>query len=210
MKRRNKRRRISRRLSTAPPRLSIKSDTQSLELSSNYAVNTNSFRKDVSLASIVSQPYNLGLAFAFQQARVCAAIVYWQSNNSKSDSGSVYFNVEAYGENDNPTNRGFNEAMFYPGSVVRKVWQNVSNRWFPTTPADRAYRDLYSWHGLFTIVVRHSDSKALLSGNIMCHLKLQLRGKSIRRCVKAARLLTTCGSATTDDVDEAASSSERP
>lgn len=187
--RRRRRGRRMRKISNAPPRLSITSNTRRLSLSYGFDVYDTSKRVDVTFSSIFQYGPNTGLPFQYREGRVLSAKIFWQSDNSTADAGSVCLNVEDYGENDGTDSCDFHELIAYPGSMVRKVWQNVSNRWFPTEPSDREYRGLLGSDGIFTITVRHSISASKLKGRIVCILNMSFRGRSVNRCKAAAQLL---------------------
>lgn len=177
-------------MTNAPPRLSITSNTRRLVLSYGYdVVDTTVKRTDVTYSSIFTQGPNTGIPFQFREGRILSAKIYWQSDNSTSDAGSVCLNVEDYGENNGTDKCDFYELVSYPGSMVRKVWQNVSNRWFPTEPSDREYRDLTGTDGIFTVTVRHSIAGSKLKGRVVCLITASLRGRSSARCKAAANLL---------------------
>lgn len=178
-----------RKISTAPPRLSITSNTRRLVISYGYDVADAVRRTDVTYGSIFNYGPNTGLPFQYREGRVLSANIYWQSDNATSDAGSVCLNVEDYGENNGTDACDFHELIAYPGSMVRKVWQNVSNRWYPTEPSDREYRSLLSTDGIFTVTIRHSISGSKLKGRIICSLNMSLRGRSVNRCKAAAQLL---------------------
>lgn len=189
-------------MSSAPPRLSITGNTRVVAISYGFSVADNVIRKDVFFSDVFTYPPNVGLPVQYREGRVLSMRIYWQSDNSTSDAGSVCLNVEDYGENSGTKTVNFDELISYPGSMVRKVWQNVSNRWFPTEPSDRNFSSLVSDIGICTITVRHSISDSKLKGRVLCLIRAQLRGKSDQRC-KAVRqlLLQENLAAITEDMD---------
>lgn len=188
MVRKTKRRRTTRRRSrrnmkqsNAPPRLSITSNTRRIKIPYAVEVATNSSRIDVTIASLFAHPPNTGFRFQYRESRINSVSVYWQSDNATSDAGSVCLNVEDFGENQGTDTCDFSELVTYPGSMVRKVWQNVSNRWFPTEPSDREFHQINGTDGLLTITVRHSISNSKLKGRLICSFNASLRGRSVDR-----------------------------
>lgn len=187
--RRRRRGRRMKRISNAPPRLSITSNTRRLLLSYGFDVADNAKRVDITYATIFAYGPNTGLPFQYREGKILSAKIYWQSDNATSDAGSVCLNVEDFGENNGTEGCDFHELVAYPGSMVRKVWQNVSNRWFPTEPSDREFRSLLGTDGAFTVTVRHSIAASKLKGRVICMLNMALRGRSVSRCKAAAELL---------------------
>lgn len=178
-----------RKISNAPPRLSITSNTRRLLLSYGFDVSDNAKRVDITYATIFAYGPNTGLPFQYREGKILSAKIYWQSDNATADAGSVCLNVEDFGENNGTEGCDFHELVAYPGSMVRKVWQNVSNRWFPTEPSDREFRSLLGTDGAFTVTVRHSIATSKLKGRVICMLNMALRGRSVSRCKAAADLL---------------------
>lgn len=187
-----RRRRGARRIRampTAPPRLLITSNTRRINLSYGVTITDNAKRLDIKFSDVFSQGPNSGIPFQYREGKILSVRVFWQSDNATSDAGSVCLNVEDYGENTGTDTCEFYELMSYPGSMTRKVWQNVSNRWFPTEPSDRDYRDLLGIDGILTVTVRHSIEGSKLKGRVICLITLSVRGKSTKRCAAAAQLI---------------------
>lgn len=174
---------MKRNISSAIPRLSISNNTRNLMLSYASSVDSNAVREDITFQKIFKYPPNKGLRFQYREAKILNVRVYWQSDDSTSNSGSVCLNVEDYGENTGTDTCDFGELLSYPGSMVRKVWQNVSNRWFPTEPSDRDFHELDSGDGLLTYTVRHSIAGSKLKGRVVLLISARLRGKSTTRQV---------------------------
>lgn len=187
MVRRQQRRRANRRrrrgvrkgrMTSAIPRLSISSNTRNIAIAYSLDISDNAKRLDISYSDLFNYPPNKGLRFQYREARILNARIYWQSDNSTSDAGSVCLNVEDYSENGGTDVCDFGELLSYPGSMIRKVWQNVSNRWYPTEPSDREFKDLASEDGIFTVTVRHSVSGSKLKGRIVVLISARMRGKN--------------------------------
>lgn len=168
-------------MSAAPPRLSISSNTRTLQIAYAEDIAVNTKRTDLTFSALFNYPPNKGLRFQYREAKILNARVYWQSDNPTADTGSVCLNVEDYGENTGSDTCVFNELLSYPGSMVRKVWQNVSNRWYPTEPSDREYHDISSTDGILTYTVRHSITASSLKGRIVVFANVRMRGKSTTR-----------------------------
>lgn len=152
-------------------------------ISYSSSTESNAVREDITFQKIFNYPPNKGLRFQYREAKILSVRVYWQSDDSTSNSGSVCLNVEDYGENTGTDTCDFGELLSYPGSMVRKVWQNVSNRWFPTEPSDREFHDLDSSDGILTYTVRHSIAGSKLKGRAVLLISARLRGKSTTRQV---------------------------
>lgn len=173
-------------MTSAPPRLSITSNTRTLAISFGYALFENMSRKDLTFKDVFSYPPNTGLRFQYREAKILNARIFWQSDNATSDAGSVCLVVEDYGENTGSDTADFHELIAYPGSMVRKVWQNVSNRWFPTEPSDREFKQLAGSDGILTITVRHSIKESKLKGRVLVLMNVRLRGKTTTRALRDA------------------------
>lgn len=176
-------------MTAAPPRLSITANTRRLLIPYGFDVTDTVIRHDITYQKIFKYGPNIGLPFQFREGKILSAKIYWQSDNGTSDVGSVCLNVEDYGENNGTDSCLFHELVSYPGSMVRKVWQNASNRWFPTEPSDREFHELLSDVGILTVTVRHSLPPSKLKGRVVCLINCALRGHSITRCQKAQALL---------------------
>jgi len=188
--RRKRKSRQLRRVSNAPPRLSITSNTRRINIAYGIDINSvNAKRIDITYFDIFKYPPNAGLSYQYHQAKITGVKIYWQSDSATSDTGSVCLNVEDYGENNGTDTCDFHELLAYPGSVVRKVWQNVSNRWFPTNPSGRQFRNVERKAGILTITLRHSIIGSSLKGRLLCTIMATMRGRSIERCNSAAKLL---------------------
>lgn len=170
-------------MSSAIPRLPITNNTRNLMISYSAEVKVNAVREDITFQKIFAYPPNKGLRFQYREAKILNVRVYWQSDDPTSNSGSVCLNVEDFGENNGSDTCDFGELLSYPGSMVRKVWQNVSNRWFPTEPSDREFHDLDSGDGILTYTVRHSVAASNLKGRVVLFISARLRGKSTTRQV---------------------------
>lgn len=180
-------------MSAAPPRLSISSNTRTVVLPYGLDINVNVLRKDLFMSDIFSFSPNVGLTFQYQEGRINFIKVYWQSDNATADAGSVCLNVEDYGENNGSDTCAFVELLTYPGSMVRKVWQGVSNRWYPTEPSDREFRSLTSASGVLTFTVRHSVAASKLKGRIIMNISVTLRGKTTKRATAFEQFLESEG-----------------
>jgi len=178
-----------RAMPTAPPRLSITSNTRRINISYGVTILDSVKRVDVKFSDVFTQGPNIGIPFQYREGKILTVKVFWQSDNATSDAGSVCLNVEDYGENAGTDTCDFHELMSYPGSMTRKVWQNVSNRWFPTEPSDRNYCDLLGSDGILTFTVRHSIKDSKLKGRAICLITLSVRGRNMKRCSAAAQLL---------------------
>jgi hypothetical protein len=177
------------RLTSAPPRLSITSNTRTLTLPFAYSVTANSDRKDITFFDVFTFGPNTGIPFQFRECYISGVKVYWQSDNSTSDAGSVCLTVEDYGENEGTVTLEIPEVLSFPGTMVRKVWQNVSNRWFPTEPSEREFHNLLDKIGVLTVSVRHTIPEGKLKGRVMCVVTARVRGRSIKRCEAYKQLL---------------------
>lgn len=183
------RQRSSRAMSSAVPRQLITSNTRRISIPWGTTVAGNLLRMDLGVANIMTYGPNSGLSFEYRQIKIHRVRVYWQSDNGTSDSGSVCLIVCDYGENKAEDVENFDEICTAPGAMVRKVWQNVSNVWFPTEPTDRDYHDVDYNDGICTITVRHSKPDGKLDGRLLAIIDASFRGRSIDRCKKALALL---------------------
>lgn len=202
VRKRPRRRRAARRkrrgMTSSIPRLSISNNTRTLQLAYSQEIKENVKRTDLLFSTLFNYPPNKGLKFQYREAKILSARVYWQSDNSTSDTGSVCLNVEDFGENTGTDSCDFGELLSYPGSMVRKVWQSVSNRWYPTEPADREFRDITSDNGILTYTVRHSVVASQLKGRVVVLINARLRGKSNVRQLNVLLRKEYLDSATSD------------
>lgn len=158
-----------RKLSSAPPRLSITANTRRLLLPFNSNVSgVTSSTLNLTFSGIFNYPPNRGLVYQYTEVKVHRVRVYWQSDNGTSDAGSACLVVSDFDENSSSATTDFGELMSYPGAMTRKVWQNVSNVWFPTEPTDRNWMKVDDTGELLTVLVRHSVATGKLFGRIMC------------------------------------------
>lgn len=111
------------------------------------------------------------------------------ADNGTSDLGSVCLIVSDFGENHGEDTSPFEEVCTMPGAMVRKVWQNVSNIWFPTEPSDREFHDVDGDDGVLTVCVRHSIAKGTLNGRLLALVNASFRGRNTDRCKQALALL---------------------
>lgn len=184
-------------LSAAPSRLSITSNTQRLVLP--YGIHEDNIDvTNISMFDIFSYPPNRGLAYQYNQARLDQVHAYWQSDNPRTSVGSVCLNVQSYGENDGTGSCTFAELITYPGSMSGKLWQNLSNRWYPTQPRDRAFHALSDRIGLFTYTLRFSTIESFPTGTLVFSINVTVRGKSIIRAITVSDDRVTTDSAKTD------------
>lgn len=158
-----------RKLSSAPPRLSITANTRRLLLPFNSNVSgVTSSTLNLTFSGIFNYPPNRGLVYQYTEVKVHRVRVYWQSDNGTYDAGSACLVVSDFDENSSSATTDFGELMSYPSAMTRKVWQNVSNVWFPTEPTDRNWMKVDDTGELLTVLVRHSVATGKLFGRIMC------------------------------------------
>lgn len=183
-RRRNQRRTGRRSIQAAPPRLSISSNSRNVMIS--YAMDLTSlkvdvYRQDLKISDIFSFSPNKGLSYQYRECKILGIRFYWQSDNPTSDSGSVCLTVEDYQENLGTDTCNFEELPTYPGSMIRKVWQNVSNRWYPTEPSDREFLSLTTGTNVCSYTVRHSIKGSTLKGRVIALIRAKMRGRSTTR-----------------------------
>jgi len=123
---------------------------------------------NLTFSGIFNYPPNRGLVYQYTEVKVHRVRVYWQSDNGTFDADSVCLVVSDFDENSSSATTDFGELMSYPGAMTRKVWQNVSNVWFPTEPTDRNWMKVDETGELLTVLVRHSVATGKLFGRIMC------------------------------------------
>lgn len=176
-------------MSNALPRQLITANTRRITIPYGATVSGSMSRFDIGISALLKYRPNMGLTFEYRELRVHRVRVYWQSDNGTSDSGSVCLVVCDFGENKGEDTLPFDELCTMPGAMVRKVWQNVSNVWFPTEPQDRDFHDVDTNDGVCTVTVRHSKADGRLDGRLLALIDASFRGRNIDKCKRAMELL---------------------
>lgn len=187
-----RRRRNRRNISNAPPRLLLTSNTRRLVIPYIAVPSTNgSYSETLTCKRLFAYGPNLGLAVQYNECRFHSIRVYFQSDFATSADGSICLIVSDYLENVGEIKDQFQDAITYPGAMVRKAWQNISGVWFPTEPDDRNFRPVSDDRGIMTFSLRHSKSDGAFKGRLILNLSVSLRGrasfvktKAISRCLE--------------------------
>lgn len=168
----------SRKMQSAPPRLSLSSNNTRMRLMFPAAVTKSPFSKTFEVKDFVASATNKGLVTAFHEIKVLNIRVFYQSNSATSDNGSVVLIVNDAGENAGLDQIRFSEACLCPGAMVRRVWQNVSSRWHPTEPSDREFKTLDSADKLMDVNLFHSTKDGSFNGVLLIEANVILRGRN--------------------------------
>lgn len=187
------------RVTNAPPRLSITANTRRLVIPYGVDVSTHSTTIKLTHKNIFEYGPNVGLSYEFSEVKVHRIRVFWQSDNGTGDKGSTILVVGDNGENNIKEDTPFHELMSYPGSMVRKTWQNISAVWFPTEPTDRDWYGVGSSNTILSVYMRHSvegsgpnPTPSSLNGRLMMLCSVSMRGRNTARCRAAQAALEYC------------------
>lgn len=170
------------RMSSAPPRQNITSNYTHATLP--YVVDNvrNDGVRVIDLTrAIFFDGTNAGFKLVYSEVRFQRVRVYYQSNSSTSDSGSIGLMVSDDSENIAETVQG-SFALFAtkPGVMVRHKWQNISAMWKPTEPSDREFKLLSDGSVICTIVLKvtpTATTNGKLDGQLIAYADVTFRGR---------------------------------
>lgn len=198
MKRSARRNTARSRQAAAPPRLSITASNTRTRLYYAVAVADAGVHTTTLSSEQLLSGTNAGYQTVFCEYKVHSVSVYYQANNAYSDSGSIALNVSDFEENPVVTLKTpFTEVCIMPGTMVRRVYQNMSSRWYPTEPEDRDFRSLDAKWNICNIMLRHSTDGSKFNGQLIVVAYVTFRGRksaikvseAMQRCVLGTNLL---------------------
>jgi len=177
------------RISNAPPRLTIAASNTRARLLVSKAMKEAGVETLTLTSADLLSGVNAGYLTIFCEYRVHSVNVYYQSNNAYSDSGSIALNVSDFQENPVITLKTpFSEVSVMPGSIVRKCYQNVSSRWYPTEPDDRNFHSLDDKWNICNIMLRHSTDASKFNGTLIINANVTFRGRKSAIAVQSAMI----------------------
>lgn len=167
------------RMSAAPPRQTLTSNYTHATLP--YVVDSISDTA-VRVIDLTRKLFftgaNAGFMTVYNEVRFQRIRVYYQSNSSTADSGSVGLmvcdNSENVAEN---ANSSFALFATKPGVMVRHKWQNISAMWKPTEPSDREFISLSSEDVICSIILKVNKSESKLDGQLISYADVTFRGR---------------------------------